>query len=110
MPEELPIACSLDGAGLEERLAEIAAAGRVGLLKVERQAGAAVLSFRSGEGMRDRLNRIVAAESECCAFLEMKIQERDDSLELTIRGPEGARPIVEELVEAFSSSSGAGAC
>jgi hypothetical protein len=102
MPEELPLACSLSGADLKERLAEISEVGRTGLLQVETKDGTAVLRFRAAEGMPDRLAKIVAAESECCAFLEMKVENRDGSLELSIGGPEGSEPVIEELVEAFT--------
>jgi hypothetical protein len=102
VPSELPIACSLEGSDLRERLAEMAEVGRSGLIGVESEPGTAVLRFRQTEGMSDRLARIVAAESECCGFLDMELEERDGSLQLTIDSPEGAGPVVEELVAAFS--------
>jgi hypothetical protein len=109
MPEELPIACSLSGADLRDRLAEMKEAGRAGLIHVETAGGAAVLRFRASEGMSDRLDRIVAAESECCAFLDLSVEESDEALELRIAGPEGSEPVVEELVEAFTGrTAGAG--
>jgi hypothetical protein len=102
---ELPIACSLSAGDLEARQAELAAVGRRSLISVARAEGAAVLNFKKGPGTRSELERIVAAEAECCAFLEMNVRE-GDSLTLTIDGPEGAGPVVEELVEAIASQAG----
>ena len=98
---ELPIACSLSAGDLEARQAELVAIGRRSLLAVTRADRVPVLSFRNDGGTRAELERIVAAEAECCAFLEMKIGE-GDLLTLTIDGPEGAGPIIEELVEAIT--------
>ena len=100
--KELPIACTLNGADLRERLAEMADVGRSALLSAETGSGTAVLRFREADGVSDRLARIVAAEGECCAFLDMELEARDGSLKLTIDSPEGAEPVVEELVAAFS--------
>jgi hypothetical protein len=107
MPDELPIACSLSGSDLKQRLAEMADLGRVALVDHQSADGKAVLRFRSSEETSQRLGRIVAAEAECCAFLDLGITARGDSLELTIAGPDGAEPVVDELVEAFAGQAGA---
>jgi hypothetical protein len=44
---------------------------------------------------------IVAAESQCCAFLEMQIAEAPDEIVLSITAPDGAEPVLDELVSAF---------
>jgi hypothetical protein len=100
---ELPIACSLSGPHLRERLAEIRAAGRAGLIGVQRDGGRSVLRFRPSPEISTRLGRIVEAEAQCCAFLELRIDEAPDSIELTVGGPDGAEPVVEEFVAAFET-------
>jgi hypothetical protein len=102
---ELPIACSLDAGDLETRQAELAAIGRRSLLSVGRADGApVVLAFKSDAETKAELERIVAAEAACCAFLELTITT-GDSLQLTIDGPEDAGPIVDELVSAIASGA-----
>jgi hypothetical protein len=100
-PRELPIVCSLDAARLQAREAELASLGR-SMVSVSRPEGAPVtLRFTAAQETRDRLDRIVAAEAECCPFLDMKVRE-GETLELAIDGPEDAAPVVDGLVEAIA--------
>jgi hypothetical protein len=102
MPADLPVACSLTAAEMRKRLAEMASIGGSSLLTARRTDALAVLRFRAGVDRRKRLEAVVAAESECCAFLSMDLREGPDALELRITAPEGAEPVLEELVAAFS--------
>ena len=101
MPEELPIACSLDAAGLAAREAEMAALGRDALVSLERNGPRARLHFAAGAGIRERVERFLAAESACCAFLTMDIVDGDDEVILRIDAPVGAEPVLAEMVAAF---------
>jgi cytochrome c-type biogenesis protein len=101
MPEELPIACSLDAGDMTERYAEMSALGRASLIEAEQGVRHAVLRFRDGDRTADKLAAIVAAEAECCAFLSMDVRDEPDGLQLTIEAPEGAEPMLEEMVNAF---------
>jgi hypothetical protein len=84
------------------RLAEMAAIGGTSLLDVEAAGRHARLRFRQEPGVRDRLSSIVAAESECCAFLTMRLGDEPGATTLTINGPDGAEPVIDELVQAFA--------
>ena len=101
MPTELPIACSLSAAELPTRLAEMAALGREALLDVSLDARHARLWFTPGDGVRRRLDEIVAAESHCCAFLTMRVTDEPNAVRLEIDAPEGAEIVLAELVDAF---------
>ena len=105
MPTDLPIACSLTATELPRRLAEMADVGRTALLDVRTTGTHATLSFGAGDGVRDRVEAIVAAESQCCAFLDMTVSDRADMVLLTIDGPEGAEPVLAELVAAFRGTT-----
>jgi hypothetical protein len=103
-PTELPIACSLDGRDLEARYEELAGLGRRSLISVEnRECGDALLRFTRDEPTRDALRRAIAAESECCPFLDLRLSE-GDPLELTIDGPADAAPVIADLVGAISGA------
>jgi MerR family transcriptional regulator, copper efflux regulator len=102
MAQELPIACTLSGPDLRERLAEIREVGRGALLEAAGESGRRVLRFRRSDGVAERLARIVEAESQCCAFLDLRLDASDGLISLTIEGPEGAEPVVDELAGAFS--------
>jgi len=100
MATELPIACTLTAAGLRERLAEMSALGDEALLSSETQTGRALLRFEPSA--RERVDAIVAAESQCCAFLGFALTDTPAALELAITAPPGAEPVLEEIVFAFS--------
>jgi hypothetical protein len=102
MSSETPIACSLNAEELPRRLAEIRAVGADALLEVD---GGGALRFRNDETTRARLEEIVAAESECCAFLTFDLRATADVLELRITAPEGAEALADELVGAFKGGA-----
>ena len=101
MPPDLPIACTLTAAELPERLAEMRDVGRAALIDARACGPRAELRFAAGAGVRDRVEAIVAAEAQCCAFLTMHVTEEPDTVVLAIDGPEGAELVVSELVGAF---------
>jgi hypothetical protein len=101
MTSELPIACSLSATELPARLDEMADLGRAALLGTRHDGTRAELRFAAGSGVRDRVNGIVAAESQCCAFLTMSVSDEPDIVLLTIQAPDGAELVLQELVEAF---------
>jgi hypothetical protein len=101
--DPLPIACTLTGDELPRRRAEIRALGRGALLSVERHKARAVLRFRPAA--REELERIVAAESRCCSFLDLAISAEPEAAVLTIAAPPGAEPVMNGLVDAFAALS-----
>jgi hypothetical protein len=102
MSNRLPIACSLGAGDLEIRVAEIRALGSDGLLGVVEGEGRAVLRFRPDPQIRSRLEAVVAAESDCCAFLDFQLAHGHDATELTISAPDGGAEVVGELAAAFA--------
>jgi hypothetical protein len=97
------IACSLDAGQLRERLAEIGALGRSSLRAADVGPRRAVLRFAAGAYVRRRLGAIVEAESRCCAFMGFELAQRADELVLTISAPEGAEPVLDGFVAAFTA-------
>jgi hypothetical protein len=102
MPTDPPVACSLDAGALSDRLAHMAELGGAALLDARIDGRRALLRFAAGKEVRGRLDGIVAAEARCCPFLGMNLTEEPGTLTLTIIGPAGAEPVVEDLVTAFS--------
>jgi hypothetical protein len=105
MTESLPIACSLRGDELPRRLAEIAALGRAALISVERGGARSLLRFQPSSANRAELERIVAAESSCCSFLRLELEDQPSATTLTIEAPPGGEPVMHELVDAFAAGS-----
>ena len=104
-PAALPIACSLDASDLPGRIAEITAAGQA-LRDVQATPHVAVLRFVAHERTRKRLTAIVAAESQCCAFMGFDLREETDEVVLTITAPDGAEAVLLDFVAAFSGGTG----
>jgi hypothetical protein len=65
----------------------------------------AELRFDPDAEIRTRLEAIVAAESRCCAFLTLRIDDKPDALVLTIDAPDGAEPVLADLVDAFTAGT-----
>jgi hypothetical protein len=100
MTNDPPIACTLGAAELSERRAEMAVLARE-LLPADALAARGVLRFRPGAATRERVAAFVEAEGRCCPFLRMELRDDPGAVTLTITGPAGSEPVVEELVAAF---------
>jgi hypothetical protein len=82
---ELPLACSLSADALAKRLEEWAAVGRGGLISADGR----VLRFRRDPELRVELERLVAAEAECCPAMSLRLDEEPEALVLTVSEPAG---------------------
>jgi hypothetical protein len=99
---EIPIACTLDRTQMRRRGEDIRALGRAALTTVERGAHHVVLRFRPRPELREQVERLVAAESECCAFLGFTIAHERDATVVTIVSPPDGAPVMHELADRFS--------
>src|SRR5687767_14471847 len=98
MTNDLPIACTLSGDELAARLRDIADLGRDALTESRLDGRQARLRFSAAPGIRERVDAIAAAESRCCAFLDFRVAGEDGTVVLSIGAPEGAEPVLAELV------------
>ncbi|HEX2105463.1 MAG TPA: hypothetical protein VHF51_17550 [Solirubrobacteraceae bacterium] len=96
-----PIACTLAPADMPGRLREIAALGREALAAVEHDGPSATLRFARRDGIADRLDAVVAAESRCCAFLTFERTDEPGAHVLRIAAPDDGAFMVDVLVAAF---------
>lgn len=104
MTKALPIACSLDAGDLKGRLATIAEIGAASLLGREVDRGRHLMRFRSNAETRRRLEEIVAAEAECCSFLDLTLEERSGDLVLSVAAPKDGQAVADELAAAFDGA------
>jgi MerR family copper efflux transcriptional regulator len=104
MSQELPIACSLGADTLTARLELIAAVGAGNLLSRGTEGDTQLLSFRRDDGVRRSLEEVIAAEGECCPFLDMEIREEGGALVLVIDGPPEGASVAAELAAAFAAA------
>jgi MerR family transcriptional regulator, copper efflux regulator len=104
MSRPLPIACSLTAGDLASRAAELRALGGDGLMDVSETPGRAVLTFRPRAEIRERVEAAAAAEAECCAFLDFRVEHDAEATILTISAPNGGAEVVSELAALFAGS------
>jgi hypothetical protein len=91
---DLPIACTLSAADIPARAADVRALGRDGLESADFDGRRAILRFRDDAAIRERVERFVAGESECCAFLSFTT----DGATVTIAAPAGGESTLADLV------------
>jgi hypothetical protein len=104
MSEDKPVACSLGAVELEQRIAKIAGVGAQSLIDREVDGDRHLLRFHAGADTRGRLEEIVAAEAECCSFLDLALAEEGGELVLSIAAPGEARVVAEALAAAFGGA------
>lgn len=105
MTDPKPIACSLGASDLQQRLDRIAEIGAAGLIARDVEDETHALRFRADETTRRRLEEIVAAEAECCAFLQLELIEREGELVLTLAAPQDGQAIADALAAIFAGGS-----
>jgi hypothetical protein len=103
MTDPKPLTCSLGASDLQLRLDEIVRLGAASLIDRDMEDGTHTLRFRADPATRHRLKQIVAAEAECCSFLDLELNERDDELILTLDAPEDGRYLADGLAVAFGA-------
>lgn len=96
--------CSLGASDLRRRLDEIAAVGADSLIERNADGERHLLRFLSDAQTRHRLEAIVAAEAQCCSFLDLSLDEQGEELVLSIGAPEDGQPIADELAAAFAGA------
>jgi len=89
--ESQPIACTLEGRDLQDRLASIAALTRDALRGYERADHALELRYTI-EATR-RVQEMVHKERICCPFLSFAIHEQANEVLLVIKAPEEVQDI-----------------
>lgn len=104
MAQELPVVCSLGAGDLEQRLAAIAELGAESLIDRWQGGGRHLLRFRSDTRTRERLEDIVRAERECCAFLDLTLTEGCCDLTLKVAAPEAGQATADGFAMAFGAT------
>jgi hypothetical protein len=96
----LPIACSLEGDQARLRWLDWRAllADRISDEHSELELR---VRFRDHEDIRTELSRLVAAERECCGFVDWELANVEGAFVLTVRGDESALAAIDA---AFSLS------
>jgi len=106
MSQELPVVCSLDAGDLEQRLATIGEIGAESLIDRREEGGDQLLRFRPDPRTHERLQSVIDAERQCCAFLDLSLKEDDGYLVLSVSAPEAGRTTAVGFAAAFAATPG----
>lgn len=87
-----PIACTLDGPDRAARGRDWKALRERARLGEHRTEKMLTTIWRRDEGVQAEVERLVAAERECCGFLSFELTVGDDSVTLVTAFPEGLSP------------------
>jgi hypothetical protein len=82
----LPVACTLGPVDGAQRLEEWRRLSATTGLGQELAGGKLTLRFRDLPGVREELDRLVAAERECCGFLGWEVTPSEGELHVQITG------------------------
>ena len=99
-----PIACSLNPGDLQRRLDEITKLGAESLIERKAEGDHHLLRFRNDAGTQQRLEAIIAAEAQCCSFLDLSLTRDGEVLVLSIVAPASAELVATQLANAFQGS------
>jgi hypothetical protein len=99
MPNDNPIACTLDPAEMRDRAAFIDDLLDE-LLDQRAIDGGVRTTFRGAPDVERRIDELIAAESRCCAFLSFAVGHDGDTLWLDITGAPEARPVIDQFFAA----------
>ena len=98
----LPVACTLDQRRYDERLARNHALAR---LLIDRQRDRLRLTLTYPRNAAPDVHRMVAAERECCAFIDFDVRESTDTIAVTMTLPETATAVADEVFAQFAPAS-----
>jgi hypothetical protein len=97
--DELPIACTLTPAAMEDRAEWLRRLGADSLIEWELRPDGLALRFdAAAEG---EVRKWVGAERECCAFLTFDVERNGRELRLRVGGPAGSEPVLDGLLAAL---------
>lgn len=95
---EPPIACSLQGARYRDRIAANKVLARS---LIDRQRDGRTLTLTYPVAVAADVQRMAAAERECCAFLEFAVNVSHDRITLVITVPARAEAVADDVFAQF---------
>lgn len=96
-PTDVPIACSLSATDMRQRQSDIARLAAASLRSRTAIDGGQRLAFNADGDTADQIDRLVAAEAECCPFLQIDVRRDGELVIVDVTGPVDAQPIIEQF-------------
>ena len=98
-PAPLPVACSLTPEQMRERQASLIPAVLARAVAVSPSGEGYRLQFKSESATLRTIAEMIAAESQCCPFLQfdLSVPPAQGDVTLTVSGPPGTRAFLDAL-------------
>jgi hypothetical protein len=105
MANEETLACSLSGPGLIERISEW---GQVASQATGRhvEKGRILSTYPPDRQLVQQLRMLIAAEAECCPFMQFNVEERPDQVVVELRVPEDMSEALAVMLGLVAQQSG----
>jgi hypothetical protein len=91
------VTCSLSSEAFQQRLADWSEVTSKGTTR-HLDDGRIVTTYPRNAHLLERLRALIAAEAECCSFLDFEVTERANEIVVELRIPDGA---ADDLVSVF---------
>jgi hypothetical protein len=98
-PGSVPIACSLDAAGLGERADEWRALVASAVTSVEADGRAVRLQLRDSDAALTTAVALAQREKECCPFFDVSVLLEADTRTLVLAVPPGAEDVLASFLD-----------
>jgi hypothetical protein len=96
-PQDLPLACSLHGADLEERRRRWVALAERALLEQSPTDRGVLQRYRSEPDVERELRELAVAERDCCGFADWEVRASRDFVELEVSSTPDGAVVVREM-------------
>lgn len=101
MANSEPLACTLSGSELGERIMEWRhIASHATSRHVEK--GRVVSTYPPDRRLLQQLRRLIAAEAQCCPFMRFNVEERPDQVEVELRVPDDMSEVLAVMLGLMS--------
>lgn len=98
---ELPVACNLTDAELQERRTEVLQKAGQAVLEVKETKNGYAYRFPSDDGWLNELAHIISLERRCCSFLDFRltVEAGNGPIWLELTGPQGTKDFLASLFQ-----------
>ncbi|MFL6546870.1 MAG: hypothetical protein ACJ8LM_17030 [Candidatus Udaeobacter sp.] len=98
---DVPVACSLTTAELQQRREDVLRGIRNAVLEVREHAEGFAYRFLSDDQLLDQLAEMIKLERRCCPFLrfDLRIEPGDGPVWLELSGPDGTKQFLASLFD-----------
>jgi hypothetical protein len=91
------ISCNLSTPQRRQRRTDIRNNFIPHLTDISRSESATKLTFAKPQVTLAQLDELIAAEGECCAFLQFEVSEHESHFQLSVTGPAGSEALINEF-------------